>query len=110
MSSLSTGLNSIAAVVLEDWVRSMAGWTLTEKQTRWALRGIVVAVGAINLALMFVVEHLGMVMQVRKVSSTKESDIGSSKSVLNKAPWFSNGSLSCGVSMSDSFYVLSSLK
>ena len=64
MSSLSTGFNSIAAVVLEDWVRSMGGWTLTERQTSWTLRGVVVVVGVVTFALMFVVEHLGMVFQV----------------------------------------------
>lgn len=69
MSSLSTGFNSIAAVALEDLVRSMFGWTPTERQTRWLLRGVVVATGLVNLALMFVVEHLGMVVQLNVSAS-----------------------------------------
>ncbi|XP_034234535.1 putative sodium-dependent multivitamin transporter isoform X2 [Thrips palmi] len=64
MSSLSTGLNSISAVVLEDGLRSMAGRSPSERQTRWLLRGVVVGAGLVCLALMFVVEHLGMVVQL----------------------------------------------
>ena len=66
LSSMSTGLNSMSAVILEDWVRGYGGYELSERHAAWLMRGVVVVLGCITVALVFVVEHLGMVMQVRR--------------------------------------------
>lgn len=64
LSSLSTCLNSMAAIVLEDFYKPYANQPLSEKQTSYLMRGVVLFVGVISLALVFVVEHLGTVLQL----------------------------------------------
>lgn len=64
LSSLSTGLNSMSAVMLEDFFKPFADRPLTAKQTKYVMRGTVALFGAICVALVFVVEHLGSVLQL----------------------------------------------
>lgn len=64
LSSLSTGLNSMSAVVLEDLVKSFTKKPLGDKQTAFIMRAVVVIVGAICVGLVFVVERLGTVLQL----------------------------------------------
>lgn len=64
LSSLSTGLNSMSAVVLEDFCKPYCKEPLTENQSRYIMRGVVVVFGVICVALVFVVEHLGSVLQL----------------------------------------------
>lgn len=64
LSSLSTGLNSMSAVMLEDFFKPFANRPLTVKQTKYIMRGVVAAFGAICVALVFVVERLGSVLQL----------------------------------------------
>lgn len=64
LSSLSTALNSMAAVFLEDFYKPFANQPLSELQTRYFMRGVVLIVGIISVALVFVVEHLGSVLQL----------------------------------------------
>lgn len=64
LSSLSTGLNSLAAVVLEDFVKPLYKNKLSEKSTAYIMRGTVVFFGVLATALVFVVEHLGQVLQL----------------------------------------------
>ncbi|XP_053696505.1 sodium-coupled monocarboxylate transporter 1-like [Sabethes cyaneus] len=64
LSSLSTGLNSLAAIVLEDFVKPLLKNRLTERQTRYLMRGTVFVFGAIALVLVIVVEKLGTVLQL----------------------------------------------
>lgn len=64
LSSLSTGLNSLSAVLLEDFFKPFASKPLTERQTKFITRGVVAVFGAICVALVFVVEHLGSVLQL----------------------------------------------
>lgn len=65
MSSLSTALNALAAVILEDLViPSRYGEHLTETATSYIMRGTVVLFGCIAVSLVFVVEHLGQVVIV----------------------------------------------
>lgn len=64
LSSLSTGLNSLAAVVLEDFVKPFMGSELTERQTRYLMRGTVLLFGVIAVALVLIVEKLGTVLQL----------------------------------------------
>ncbi|XP_072937276.1 sodium-coupled monocarboxylate transporter 1-like [Epargyreus clarus] len=63
LSSLSTGLNSMAAVVLEDFWKPFFR-ELTLKETQILVRGVVVVLGCICVGLVFVVEMLGSVLQL----------------------------------------------
>lgn len=64
LSSLSTGLNSMSAVMLEDFFKSFAKKPLTERQTALIMRFVVIIFGAICVSLVFVVEKLGTVLQL----------------------------------------------
>jgi Na+/proline symporter len=64
LSSLSTGLNSLSAVMLEDFFKPFSKTPLTERQTKYIMRGVVVVFGAICVALVFVVEQLGSVLML----------------------------------------------
>lgn len=59
LSSLSTGLNSLAAVFLEDYVKPFRKTPLSERQTAWIMRSTVVLVGILSVALVLVIEFLG---------------------------------------------------
>ena len=59
LSSLSTGLNSMAAVVLEDFYKPFAKKPLTEKQTGYLMRGTVLLLGSLSVGLVYVVQHMG---------------------------------------------------
>ncbi|CAD7087198.1 unnamed protein product [Hermetia illucens] len=64
LSSLSTGLNSMSAVVLEDFFKSFCKHPLSQRQTAFIMRAVVVVFGAICVCLVFVVEKLGTVLQL----------------------------------------------
>ncbi|KAH8247182.1 hypothetical protein KR032_012464, partial [Drosophila birchii] len=65
LSSLSTGMNSLAAVFLEDYIRPLARKPLTEHQTAIIMRLVTVIIGVLSVALVFVVERMGShVMQL----------------------------------------------
>ena len=59
LSSLSTGLNSMAAVVLEDFYKPFADGPLSERQTGFLMRGTVFALGCLSVLLVYVVQHMG---------------------------------------------------
>lgn len=54
----------MSAVILEDFFKCFIKKPLTEKQTHYIMRGIVVVFGAICLCLVLVVERLGAVLQL----------------------------------------------
>lgn len=64
LSSLSTCLNSMSAVVLEDFVKPFVSKPLSERSINWIMRSVVVGVGAICLCLVYVVEKMGTVLQL----------------------------------------------
>lgn len=64
LSSLSTGLNSLSAVVLEDFVKTFRRRPLSEAQTAFVMRSVVVLFGILFVGLVFVVEKLGAVLQL----------------------------------------------
>ncbi|XP_065364979.1 sodium-coupled monocarboxylate transporter 1 [Calliphora vicina] len=64
LSSLSTGLNSMSAVILEDFFKMFARKPLTKRETSFIMRIVVVVFGFICVALVFVVEKLGTVLQL----------------------------------------------
>ncbi|XP_073957498.1 sodium-coupled monocarboxylate transporter 1-like isoform X2 [Choristoneura fumiferana] len=63
LSSLSSGLNSMAAVVLEDFWKPFFR-TLSHKETQILIRAVVVVIGCVCVGLVFVVERLGAVLQL----------------------------------------------
>ncbi|XP_065354358.1 sodium-coupled monocarboxylate transporter 2-like [Calliphora vicina] len=64
LSSLSTVLNSLSGVVLKDFVEPYRKTPFTERQTAVILRVVVLFFGFSAMALVKVVEKLGMVMQL----------------------------------------------
>lgn len=64
LSSLSTCLNSMSAVVLEDFVKPFANKPLSSRTINWIMRSVVVIVGAICVALVVVVQKMGTVLQL----------------------------------------------
>ncbi|XP_062127312.1 sodium-coupled monocarboxylate transporter 1 [Drosophila sulfurigaster albostrigata] len=64
LSSLSTCLNSMSAVVLEDFVKPYVKVQLSNSATTWIMRSVVVGVGVLCVALVYVVEHMGTVLQL----------------------------------------------
>ncbi|XP_026467597.1 sodium-coupled monocarboxylate transporter 1-like [Ctenocephalides felis] len=67
LSSLSTCLNSMSAIVLEDFVRPVAnsrGHTLTDRQAWYVMRLVVLFVGALCVSLVMLVERAGTVFQL----------------------------------------------
>lgn len=64
LSSLSTALNSAAAVVLEDFWKPNAKEELTEKKTALIMRMTVFLLGAISVVLVSVVAKMGGVLQL----------------------------------------------
>nr|CAH7758339.1 unnamed protein product [Callosobruchus chinensis] len=64
LSSLSTGLNAMAAVVLEDFYKPFFQKELTEKQTYFFMKATVIITGTVCLGMVYVVEKLGAVLQL----------------------------------------------
>ena len=64
LSSLSSGLNSMSALVLEDYFKPMFKKGLSKRATALIMRGTVVVLGVISVALVYVVENLGPVLQL----------------------------------------------
>lgn len=64
LSSLSTCLNSMSAVCLEDFVKPFVRKPLTDNQINWIMRSVVVGVGGLCVGLVYVVEHMGTVLQL----------------------------------------------
>lgn len=62
LSSLSSALNSLSAIALQDFIKPRM--ELTEKQTNYFMRGFVLVCGSICVGLVFVVEKLGTVLQL----------------------------------------------
>ncbi|XP_034116700.1 sodium-coupled monocarboxylate transporter 1 isoform X2 [Drosophila albomicans] len=69
LSSLSTGLNSLACVISQDMIRPLLKKPLTERQIAILLRAIVVFFGFSCMGLVNIVEKLGMVLQLATTTS-----------------------------------------
>ncbi|KRF83045.1 sodium-coupled monocarboxylate transporter 1 isoform X3 [Drosophila virilis] len=73
LSSLSTLLNSLAAVILEDFVKPrMRNKPMTERTVALIMRLVVIVFGISSIFMVYVVEHLGMVLQL---SATLQSSL-----------------------------------
>ena len=64
LSSLSTGLNAMSAVVLEDFCKPFMKNEISERLSSYVMRGTVLVLGILSVALVYVVQHLGSVLQL----------------------------------------------
>lgn len=64
LSSLSTCLNSMSAVVLEDFCKPFVKKPLSTRAVDWIMRSVVVGVGVLCVGLVVVVEKMGTVLQL----------------------------------------------
>jgi Na+/proline symporter len=64
LSSLSTCLNSMSAVVLEDFVKPFVKKPLTQRQVNWVMRSVVVVIGVVCVCMVYIVEKMGTVLQL----------------------------------------------
>ncbi|PNF28804.1 Sodium-coupled monocarboxylate transporter 1 [Cryptotermes secundus] len=99
LSSMSTGLNSMAAVVLEDFYKTWFSHKLSPRQTDILMKTVVVVVGTVCVGLVFVVEKLGAVLQMSM--SLSGITHGASLGIFSMGlflPWVnSKGALAGGV-------------
>ncbi|KAL5274268.1 hypothetical protein ACFFRR_000805 [Megaselia abdita] len=99
LSSLSTCLNSMSAVVLEDFVKPFVNKPLSDRSINWIMRSVVVAVGIICLLLVNVVEKMGTVLQLTmSLESITNGPLLGVFTIGIFLPWIkSNSALSGGV-------------
>jgi solute carrier family 5 (sodium-coupled monocarboxylate transporter), member 8/12 len=64
LSSLSTGLNAMSAVVLEDFCKPFAKSDISERSSKYIMRGTVLFLGIVSVILVYVVQHMGSVLQL----------------------------------------------
>ncbi|XP_063914126.1 sodium-coupled monocarboxylate transporter 1-like [Zophobas morio] len=63
LSSMSTGLNSMTGVIFEDFIKPKLKKPLSAARASFLMKIMVVVIGTICVALVFVVENLGMLIQ-----------------------------------------------
>ncbi|XP_068904857.1 sodium-coupled monocarboxylate transporter 1-like [Tenebrio molitor] len=64
LSSLSTGLNSMAAVILEDFQKVYIRRSLSERMSSIIMKLSVVIFGTLCVGLVYIIEKLGAILQV----------------------------------------------
>ena len=64
LSSLSTGLNAMSAVVLEDFCKPFMKNEISESMSKYIMRGTVLVLGVLSVCLVYVVQHMGAVLQL----------------------------------------------
>lgn len=62
LSSLSVVLNSTSAVFLEDFIKGCLRMNLTERTAAVVVKSVVLLLGTLAMAFLFVVEHMGAVL------------------------------------------------
>ncbi|XP_070137118.1 sodium-coupled monocarboxylate transporter 1 isoform X1 [Drosophila bipectinata] len=104
LSSLSTALNSLSGVILKDFVEPYRSKPLTERQTGYVLRGVVVVFGLISMASVPIVQRLGLVMQLSTtVAAITCGPLLGAFSVGMLLPFVKTESLLAGISTAASF-------
>ncbi|XP_047115232.1 sodium-coupled monocarboxylate transporter 2-like [Schistocerca piceifrons] len=64
LSSMSGSLNSLSGTIYEDFVLPRVSDKISDEKVNFIMQGIVLAVGVICVALVFVVEKLGTVLEL----------------------------------------------
>ncbi|CRL02233.1 CLUMA_CG015346, isoform A [Clunio marinus] len=64
LSTLSSNLNSMAAVALEDYFKPVFKNKISETMSGFVMRGTVLIIGVLSVALVYVVQHLGSVLEL----------------------------------------------
>ncbi|KAG8229116.1 hypothetical protein J437_LFUL009585 [Ladona fulva] len=64
LSSMSTGLNSMAGVMYEDFIRPNLKVKISEERASHIMKVICIIIGVLCVCMVFIVEHLGAVIQV----------------------------------------------
>lgn len=59
---MSAGLNTLSGVIYEDFIKPFMPKNTTDKRASDIMKCIVVVIGVISTALVFVVEHLGSIL------------------------------------------------
>ncbi|XP_059479758.1 sodium-coupled monocarboxylate transporter 2-like isoform X2 [Neocloeon triangulifer] len=67
LSSLSTTLNSVSGVFLNDVINPMLKEPLSEKHASWVLKGLVLVFGLLAMGLVFILPYLGTIFQVTRI-------------------------------------------
>lgn len=87
----------MAAVILEDFVKSFIKKPLTEKQTHYVMRFVVAIFGGICVCLVFLVEKLGAVLQLSiSLSAVSNGPLLGIFTMGVLLPWISGTAVLCG--------------
>jgi hypothetical protein len=65
-STMSSSLNAMGAVLFEDFIRPCLRSTVNDKTANNIIKFVVVIIGVLCVLIVFVVDKLGAVLQVRK--------------------------------------------
>lgn len=97
LSSLSTGLNSLSAVILEDYIKPYVREPLSERTVNYIMRSIVLITGFSCIALVFIVEQLGAVLQMSmSISGITNGPLFAIFIIGLLIPWINAKSAFCG--------------
>ncbi|CAB0003185.1 unnamed protein product [Nesidiocoris tenuis] len=66
LSTMSTGLNSMTGVIFQDLIKPNISLHITESQSSFVMKAMVVIIGSICVAMVFIVEKLGALIQAGK--------------------------------------------
>lgn len=64
LSSISTGLNAMSAVILEDFFKAFGRKELSSMTSTIVMRGTALLLGILGVGLVYVVENLGTILQL----------------------------------------------
>ncbi len=64
LSTVSSGLNSLAAVTLQDFIVGGCNVKMSERVSAWVSKGLAVGYGLLSFLLVFVVKYLPGVLEV----------------------------------------------
>ena len=64
LSTVSSGLNSLAAVTLKDFIEAGCTLRLSEKASLWTTKGLAVSYGILSYLVVFLVKYLPGVLEV----------------------------------------------
>lgn len=95
LSSLSSALNSLTAIALEDFIKPRI--QLTEWQTNIFMRCFVIICGILCVSLVFVVEKMGPVLQlVASIAGTTQGPLLGMFILGIMTPWINSKSVLTG--------------